>query len=107
MGVVYKAEDTKLERTVLLKFLRAGVLNSRAPARGAAALDHLTILYDLRNRRGGRAECHHLIAATTEALVCRTDPRDEEAYDVPHDLHMGAHEFKEVFMVNPEQHGIF
>jgi len=47
MGVVYKAEDTKLERTVALKFLAAHLLNDEEAkarflreAKAAAALDH-------------------------------------------------------------------
>ena len=50
MGIVYKAEDTKLKRPVALKFLAAHLLNNEEEkerftreAQAAAALDHPNI----------------------------------------------------------------
>jgi eukaryotic-like serine/threonine-protein kinase len=61
MGVVYRAEDTKLHRTVALKFLRPDAIGSEEPntrflqeARLAAALDHPNIctVHDIEEADG-------------------------------------------------------
>ena len=56
MGVVYKAQDLRLDRLVALKFLLPGTMSESdrhrliREAQNAASLNHPQYLHDFRNR---------------------------------------------------------
>ncbi len=86
MGVVYKAEDTKLDRTVALKFLHPGLLEDADihkrflyEARAAAALNHPNIctVYEIDEAAGFLA-IEYIDGETVEAKRSRRPlPIDE------------------------------
>ena len=92
MGVVYKAEDTKLERPVALKFLAAHLLSNEEAkkrfireAKAAAALDHPNIctLYEI-DEASGRTflAMAYLEGRTLEQMISEGPLRIEDALDI-------------------------
>ena len=92
MGVVYKATDTKLERTVALKFLAADRLEDeehkarfRREARAAAALDHPNIctVYEIDEAQGQTfLAMPYLEGSTVRQKVKQRPLKLDEALDI-------------------------
>ncbi len=92
MGIVYKAEDTKLERPVALKFLAPHLLSNEEAkkrflreAKAAAALDHPNIctLYEI-DEASGRTflAMAYLEGRTLEQMISEGPLRIEDALDI-------------------------
>ena len=92
MGVVYKAEDTKLERTVALKFLAAHAIedpehNARfvREAKAAARLDHQNIcpVYEIDEVEGQTfLAMAYLEGQTVKDKIAERPLKLDEALDV-------------------------
>ena len=92
MGVVYKATDTKLERTVALKFLASDRLEDeehkarfRREARAAAALDHPNIctVYEIDEAQGQTfLAMPYLEGSTVRQKVKQRPLKLDEALDI-------------------------
>ncbi len=92
MGIVYKAEDTKLERPVALKFLAPHLLSNEEAkkrfireAKAAAALDHPNIctLYEIDEANGRTfMAMAYLEGRTLEQQISEGPLRIEDALDI-------------------------
>ena len=92
MGVVYKAEDTKLKRTVALKFLAAHLLDDdetkarfRREAEAAAALTHsnIAVIHDIDESDGQSFIAMEFVAGLTVTKKIAERPlKLEEALDI-------------------------
>jgi len=105
MGVVYKAEDLKLGRTVALKFLPSHLLDSEEhkarflhEARAAAALDHPNIctVYEIDEAEGKTFLAMACLEGTTlKQKIVERPLRLHEALDIAVQIGQGlqaAHE---------------
>ena len=99
MGVVYKAEDTKLERSVALKFLPAHLLGDEEirkrferEAKAAAALDHSNVctVYEIDQADGQTFIAMALIEGESLAKKIAQGPlKLDEALDVAQQIAKG------------------
>ena len=110
MGVVYKAEDTKLKRTVALKFLSSQSLGTQEEktrfvheAQAAAALDHSNIctVYEINDAKGQT----FIVMAYIDGLSLREKIQPgplklEEALGVAIDVAQGLQEAHEKGIVH-------
>jgi serine/threonine protein kinase len=105
MGVVYKAEDTKLKRTVALKFLAAHLLNDeetkarfQREAEAAAALTHsnIAVIYDIDESDGQSFIAMEFVEGLTVSKKVAERPlKLDEALDIAMQATLGlqaAHE---------------
>ena len=91
MGVVYKAEDTKLKRSVALKFLRSDVVEDEEhkerflrEAQAAAALDHSNIatVFEIDEANGQTFSMAHLEGQTVKEKIRSRPLKLEDALDI-------------------------
>ncbi len=109
MGVVYKAEDTKLKRTVALKFLSSQSLGRQEKtrfvheARAAAALDHPSIcaVYEIDEAKGQTFIAMAYVEGQSLKEKIESSPlKLEEALDVAIDVAQGLQEAHEKGIVH-------
>jgi len=111
MGVVYKAEDTKLKRTVALKFLPPELTRDKAAktrfiheAQAASALQHHNIctIHEIDETKDGRLfiamDCYG--GETLKEKIAKGPLPVEEAVDIAHQIAGGLSEAHEAGIVH-------
>ena len=115
MGVVYKAEDTKLKRQVALKFLRSDVLEDEEhrerfirEAQAAAALDHSNIctVYEIDEADGQIfLSMAYLEGETVKEKIKARPLKLEDALDIAIQTAQGLHAAHEKSIVHRDIKG--